>query len=170
MPGGMQKMSVMSRVGVATGTAVDLQYPMWLMPVSEFLKLTKLEPHQKLRAENRIVQWDTSMKHIFFMSHQWTSFSFPDQSGDQLGAMQRIVLRMMARILPKTSPCIADAAYLPSSANVTTKEWATMVEDAHIWMECVMPQRPCKRATHQAPFDVARLAQLHLGASDGLVL
>jgi hypothetical protein len=110
-----------SGVGVATDTAIEMQYPMWVMPVSEFIKLTKLEPHQKLRADNRIVQWDKSMKRIFFMSHQWTSFANPDPTAEQLRAMQRIILRMMAGKLPKTSPSFVDAVYLPSTLSVTSR-------------------------------------------------
>jgi hypothetical protein len=112
---------------------------------SEFMKLTKLEPHQKLRAENRIVQWDASMKHVFFLSHQWTSFAHPDQTGEQLRAMHRIILRMISGKLPRTSPAFTDAAYLPASLKVTPKEWATMVQDAYIWVECVVPQNPVDR-------------------------
>jgi hypothetical protein len=143
--------------GVGVDTAIEMQYPMWLMPVSEFIKLTKLEPHQKLRAENRIVPWDKSMEHIFFMSHQWTSFASPNPTSEQLRAMQRIILRMMAGKLPKTSPCFTDVAYLSSTANITSKEWATMVKDVHIWLECVA-KRLVMQAAPQVPFDVASCA------------
>ena len=160
MPAGSQRFGgrSISRVGVASDTAIDMQYPMWVMPVSEFIKLTKLEPHQKLRADNRIVQWDKSMKNIFFMSHQWTSFANPDPTSEQLRAMQRIILRMMAGKLPKTSPCFADAVYLPSTSTTTSKEWATTVKDVHIWIECAAPQYSVEHATPHAPFDVASRA------------
>jgi hypothetical protein len=122
------------------GTAIEMQYPMWVMHMSEFIKLTKLEPHQQLREENRIVQWDPSMTSVFFLSHQWTSFAHPDATAEQLRAMQRIFLRMMSGKLPTTSPCFADATYLPASAKITSKEWKAMVPNAYIWMECV-PRR-----------------------------
>jgi len=128
-------------VGRTTDTAIKLQYPMWVMRISDFVRLTKLEPHQKLRAENKIVQWDPSMKSVFFLSHQWTSFSHPDATTEQLRAMQRIFLRMMSGKLPNTSPCFSDAAFLPTSAKVTSKEWKTIVSNAYVWVDYIsVPQ------------------------------
>jgi hypothetical protein len=160
MPPGSQRFGgrFISRVSVATNTAIEMQYPMWVMPVSEFIKLDNLEPHQKLRADNRIVQWDKSMKHIFFMSHQWTSFANPDPTGEQFRAMRQIILRMMSGKLPKTSPGFADAAYLPSTSSITSKEWVTMVNDLYIWIECAVPQYLIRHAVAQGPFDVTSCA------------
>jgi len=135
-------------VGRTTDTAIKLQYPMWVMRISDFVRLTKLEPHQKLRAENKIVEWDPSMKSVFFLSHQWTSFSHPDATTEQLRAMQRIFLRMMSGKLPNTSPCFSDAAFLPTSAKVTSKEWKTIVSNAYVWVECVVRRLPALTSTH----------------------
>jgi hypothetical protein len=126
----------------AAGTAISMQHPMWVMPMFEFVKLSKLEPHQKLRAEAKLVERDRSMKHVFFLSHQWTSLAHPDPSCEQLRAMQRVFLRMMTGILPKTSLEFTDAAYMRSVHQITSKEWATIVSDAYIWMEYAFATAP----------------------------
>jgi hypothetical protein len=43
---------------------------MWVMPISAFIELDKLQPHQMLRASNKIVQYNESMSTVFFLSHQ----------------------------------------------------------------------------------------------------
>jgi hypothetical protein len=154
---------------LTTDTAIETLYPMYVMHISEFLKMKTLEPRQKLRAENRIFQWDPSMTSVFFLSHQWTSFAHPDATAGQLHAMQRIMLRMWSGKLPTTSPCFADAMYLPASASITSKQWKAIVPDAYIWMECAAPRQPIERTATQAPFE-SRLAQLLFGASGWLVL
>ena len=53
-----------------SSTAVHEECSMWVMPISVFVELAKLEPHQMLRASSKIVQFDKSMSTIFFLSHQ----------------------------------------------------------------------------------------------------
>ena len=52
------------------GTAVEMKYPMWLVPVSSFVKLAKLEPHQVMRQRGELVRWEPSMTTVFFLSHR----------------------------------------------------------------------------------------------------
>ena len=51
-------------------TAVNEEYGMWVMPISAFVELDKLQPHQILRASGKIVQYNESMSTVFFLSHQ----------------------------------------------------------------------------------------------------
>ena len=48
-------------------TAVEIHADMWLMRVSDFLDLRALEPHEKMRAEGKILKWNDSMEHVFFI-------------------------------------------------------------------------------------------------------
>ena len=43
---------------------------MWVMPITAFIELDKLQPHQILRASNKIVQYNERMSTVFFLSHQ----------------------------------------------------------------------------------------------------
>ena len=47
-----------------------MKYPMWLVPVSAFVKLSKLEPHQVMRKRGELVKWEPSMETVFFLSHR----------------------------------------------------------------------------------------------------
>ena len=117
-------------------TSIEMKFPMWLIHVSDFLRLAELEPYHVLREAKKLVPWNPEMKRVIFLSHQWTSFSHPDPSLEQLRVVQRVLLRMMSGDMPATAPCFADAAYLPSGISISTAEWTEIVSDAYIWMEC----------------------------------
>ena len=114
---------------------------MHVMHVSEFLRLGELEPHQALRDAGKLCTWAPRMKHVIFLSHQWTSYHHPDPSLEQLRVVQRVLLRMMAGDMQATLPAFADAIYLPKGASISPSEWTKIVPDAYIWMECV--DAPC---------------------------
>ena len=72
------------------------EFEMWVLPLSELMKMPVFEPHEELRRAGRLVRWDPSMKVTWFLSHAWASFSHPDPSAEQLRAFKRLVVRMMA--------------------------------------------------------------------------
>ena len=116
-------------------TAVMMDYPMWLMPASQFLRLSELRPHEELRAEGKVVEYDPSHITVFYISHQWTSENHPDYSTAQLRATQTLLLRMQRGELPETAPSFVDAIRLPSDIKINSKKWQTLVSDAFIWMD-----------------------------------
>ena len=46
--------------------------------------LSKFLPHQVLLKQGKLVRYESSMKAVFFLSHQWTSYDHPDHTGVQL--------------------------------------------------------------------------------------
>ena len=54
----------------AHSTAVREEYSMWVMPMSAFVELDRLQPHQILKQADKIVQFDKNMPSVFFLSHQ----------------------------------------------------------------------------------------------------
>ena len=58
------------------GTAVEMKYPMWLVPVSSFVKLSKFEPHKVMRERGELVMWEPSMKTVFFLSHRKSTITW----------------------------------------------------------------------------------------------
>ena len=122
-------------------TAITIQYPMWLMPVHEFMTLSELRPHQELLAAGKLVKWNAAMENVFFLSHQWTSFDRPDHSTAQLRTVQTALVRMLCGKLATTSPQFSDAIRLPSSIQIESAEWKEIVSHAHVWMDYIsVPQ------------------------------
>ena len=125
-------------------TAIEMLYPMWLMPVHEFMTLSELRPHQELVAAGKLVKWDAAMENIFFLSHQWTSFDRPDHSTSQLRTVQKALVRMLCGKLPTTAPQFADAIHLPSKVKISPAEWKELVPQAHIWMDFISVRPLCE--------------------------
>ena len=161
---GSKAASAVGPEGIAgLATAVREEYPMWVMPMSAFVELDKLLPHQLLKETGKVVQFDTSMVTVFFLSHQcvvrrpqlpertplnvlgarlalhvlhrWTGFCHPDATLEQLRTMQRLFLRMMAGDVKDAEPDFESQAYLPNTTKVTKREWAAMVPNAYIWLD-----------------------------------
>ena len=95
---------------------------MWLISVSQFVRLSELKPHQDLLAEGKLVRWDASMRTVFFLSHQWTSFASPDHSTTQLRSVQSLMLHMMRGNVPKTAPTFTDAVLFEQDVSISSSE------------------------------------------------
>ena len=64
-------------------TAVDLQFPMYLVKVSDFINfgLSDIKPHQDLHDLGLLVEWSDKLKGpIAVISHQWTGWEHPGRS------------------------------------------------------------------------------------------
>ena len=116
-------------------TAVAMKYQMWLLPTSEFLRLSEFKPHEELLAEGKLVRVDPSMQNIFYLSHEWTSLRQPDHSMAQLYTFQTMLLRMLNGDLPETAPTFADAVRLPPNVKITSSQWKGVVQDSFIFMD-----------------------------------
>jgi len=123
-------------------TAVTMKSPMWVMPVKKFVLLKRLEPHQVVRERGDLIVWNSDMKHVYFLSHQWTSFAHPDHTNDQLRCIQRLLMRMLTGDIPNTAADFACQAYLGKGCEITRAEWKRMIEEgAYIWLDYIsVPQ------------------------------
>ena len=52
---------------------------------------------EELSESGDIIEWDSSMGPVFFISHQWTAFNEPDHSRTQLSTLQHICKKMRAK-------------------------------------------------------------------------
>ena len=110
---------------------------MCLLPLHEFVGLSKLVPHQELLEQGKLARYESSMRAVFFLSHQWTSFDHPDPTGEQLRCIQRQLLKMLEGSTADVEPVFADRVYLPERASVSGAEWAKLIENGHVfvWMD-----------------------------------
>lgn len=116
-------------------TSVEMRYPMYLMHVSDFLRIGTMDQHEMLRDAGKLVTWTPGMKRVFFVSHQWSSFDHPDPNHSQLRVLQRMLLRMMSGSVPATAPTFANAIYLRSGVTVQPHEWAEILPEAYLWLD-----------------------------------
>ena len=107
---------------------------MWVLPLHHFIGLSKMKPHQELLHEGKLARYDSSMKAIFFLSHQWTSFDHPDPTGEQLRCMQRQVLKMLEGSAANVEVGFSDRTYLPGGASVSGAEWKRLLDAGHVFI------------------------------------
>merc|ERR1719506_1138374 len=61
---------------------------MMVMKMETFMSLEVMVPYEELIQTGDVFEWDASMGGVFFLSHQWTSFSHPDPLSEQLEVAQ----------------------------------------------------------------------------------
>ena len=125
-----------------SASGIEMQFPMWVMPIHKFLGLTELLPHQELRRSNMLVERDDSMETVIFVSHQWTSFDHPDHTGRQLLTLQRIFARMIMGQVPEVDAPFMDKAAFTGKVKVASREWKGILRNAYIWVDFAgVPQK-----------------------------
>lgn len=67
-------------------------FPMYVMKMSTFFEMDVMLSYEDMVKDGRVFKWDESMgDRVFFLSHQWTSFSHPDPLGEQLKVAQQVL-------------------------------------------------------------------------------
>ena len=51
-------------------TSFKMQQPMWLMPIQVFMRLNELKSHEVHMQLGDLIQWDVSMRHVFYISQE----------------------------------------------------------------------------------------------------
>ena len=125
------------------GTAVKETYPMYAIPVEDFLQLKKWRPHQDLLAEGGLIKVDDSRKadKVIFVSHQWTSFTHPDPKNEQLQALQNVIRNLLSGKMVVRTNWALEMGY--GIKKITgTAEWKDMLEDGYIWFDYLSIPQP----------------------------
>ena len=87
----------------ALDTTRSLQFPGVLVQLSDFVAMGRLEPFEKLRDSGVRLRYFDALEQlessdgckVVFLSHQWTSFTEPDPTGDQY----RVMLSSIAHVM-----------------------------------------------------------------------
>ena len=57
---------------LSKGTAIERQYPMFVLPVQKVLGLDKLKTHEEMSSS--LVEWKPGMGKVVFCSHTWLHY------------------------------------------------------------------------------------------------
>lgn len=71
---------------------MPMLFPMYVMPVSEFLRITEAKPHQVLKEEGLVMEFLASQTGVF-VSHQWCGRMHADPGFEQLRVLQGVLTR-----------------------------------------------------------------------------
>ena len=74
-------------------STIASKYPMYVMPVSEVLKLDELLPHEELK--DKLVEWRPGMAKVLFCSHTWLKYKHPDDNAkSKISMLKKILLKI----------------------------------------------------------------------------
>lgn len=120
---------------------LEQDYPMWVMPLDEFLKMDHLEPHQKLKAAGKLMKWTPDLRRpVLFLSHQWLSFRHPDPQMVQVRTFQGLLQRLMSGVMD-ISLCMLHKCGFDQVPSINGAHWQEVLPKAVVWMDYMsMPQ------------------------------
>lgn len=77
---------------------------MYVVPLETVLRMTSLRPHEELKEEGLLVNFDPGKGKAMFVSHQWTTEDHPDPLGKQLEVFQGAMSNLLSgRIVAQKS-------------------------------------------------------------------
>lgn len=77
---------------------LPMLFPMYTVPLETLLKMTKAEPHEELKAQGVLVEFERHRGQAAFVSHQWVSRDHPDPEFKQMRVLQDALKEMMGSL------------------------------------------------------------------------
>ena len=132
-------------------TAVEAQYPMFLLPVAGLLGLAKLESHQALLRRGELVRYDPGRHagRIIFVSHTWAGYAHPDPENEQLHCLKRVLQRMMRGEISRVDSNLMQSMVDADPFHVTADEMKAAVPDMFLWLDFVRGRGGCWRGVEE---------------------
>jgi len=116
-----------------------MEYGMWVMSVGDFLSMEKLVPHQNLKADGKLFEYEPG-RPCFFLSHQWLSFKHPDPLMEQVKTFQEL-LRNLATGNMEVPLSLLHKCSFDVVPTLTGDHWTHVLPNAVVWMDYFsMPQ------------------------------
>ncbi|CAJ1453637.1 unnamed protein product [Effrenium voratum] len=75
-----------------------MHFPMYTVPLETLLAMTRVEPHEELKARNALAEFQSGMGKAAFVSHQWVATDHPDPECKQLRVLQQSLKRIMGKM------------------------------------------------------------------------
>ena len=126
---------------------IKRQYPMYVMPIDDVLKLERIPTHEEVF--DKLVVWEKGMEEAMFVSHTWLSFKHPDDPDNvKLRALQELLKRLVAGKL--NVPPNIFAATLAKVKAIPAKKMAKV---KYVWStsSAYRRQTPRNRCSPSAP-------------------
>ena len=122
-----------SRVSVRKSLSFPEEHPLYAVKASEVLGLGRMVHHETLRyaATGTLVEWEPAMDPLIFVSHQWSSFSEPDQERTQFELLV-YMLRNLHLILDCSTRAESRSKHLHGhTRSLKELDW----ESAYVWLD-----------------------------------
>lgn len=120
---------------VPLAAAVE-KYPMYLIPVTSFMKLMEHVPaHQDLLEHGLLVEYEPDMEgRVIFVSHEWCAANNPDPDGVQMRCLQEVLRRMMYGELARIETNWKHQFAFKDNPHVTSKDMKAVCH-MYLWID-----------------------------------
>ncbi|CAE7255891.1 unnamed protein product, partial [Symbiodinium sp. CCMP2456] len=109
-------------------------FPMYTVAAETVLEMTKMRPHEELKADGLLTQFDKSMGRATFVSHQWVGRHHPDPDFKQFKVLQDALKNIMTKI-DEIHLDIFSEIYLPDMKPMSTKEFRSTCSPIFVWYD-----------------------------------
>ena len=131
-----------SKIYRRNSTAIDMKFPMYLVPLDQLQRLyggmetryDRIEAHQELRGRGELVRWtDLPIDaHIIFLSHEWVGWSHPDPHGVQLKTFLRVMERLRSGDISQVEMNVFHTFRYKTNHVVKVEEWKNVLSRAYV--------------------------------------
>lgn len=105
---------------------------MWVVSVEKVLGMTgKLQPHQVLKSQGLLVEWNPKMFTIF-VSHKWLGHQYPDMKGEHFEVLKGFLQNLIARKIKVENDAVSQ--FFGGNRTLTKAE-NDQIEGAYIWLD-----------------------------------
>eukprot|EP00397_Hematodinium_sp_SG-2012_P012325 GEMP01012493.1.p1 GENE.GEMP01012493.1~~GEMP01012493.1.p1 ORF type:complete len:670 (+),score=130.74 GEMP01012493.1:646-2655(+) len=110
-----------------------MEYPMWIVKLSDALTFTTLEPHQVLKRKGLLSKYSKDHPEpVIFISHQWLAATHPDPQFEQFRVFQQAMRNLMSGSVD-TRSCWCASMIL--KRDVVESNWPKILQNACIWFD-----------------------------------
>ncbi|CAJ1361337.1 unnamed protein product [Effrenium voratum] len=74
---------------------IPMRFPMYTVELATLLEMSRIEPHEELKAKDALVEFHSTMGRAAFVSHQWVTPQHPDPEFKQMRVLQQAIKNMM---------------------------------------------------------------------------
>ncbi|CAK9056284.1 unnamed protein product [Durusdinium trenchii] len=97
-----------------------LLFPMYTVPLEALMQMSQVVPHEELKEKGILVEFDPSMGHAAFVSHQWVDSQHPDPEFKQMRVLQDALKHAMSSV--EISLDVVTATVMPSAKSLPTSK------------------------------------------------
>ena len=104
-----------------TSSAPKMLYPMYTVPLEDALQMSCVQPHEELKSQGILVQFEKKMGKAVFVSHQWVGKDHPDPTFEQFAVFQGAMRRILSDLSQIPLDSITDGT-VPEARPLPTQE------------------------------------------------
>ncbi|CAE8658755.1 unnamed protein product [Polarella glacialis] len=128
------------------GKVAFAEFPMYVVRMSDFLKMKAVLPHEELKAQGLLVLYTKQLGAALFISHQWCRSHHPDPDFEQMKVLQEALCSVLSGEVKLSIGIIA--SFLSGMGKGLDEVQAQDLHSAYIWYDYFAVPQCNSHASH----------------------